>query len=91
MTIPQTVKIGALEYKVVVTPDIDNCGDFDSLTGTIRINGSMPPREQEATFFHEAMHAMNSEFSDGAMHALLASLSLQLYQFLKENQLLNEA
>lgn len=90
MTIPETIKVGALTYKIEITPLEDDCGDFDSLTSTIRINSAMPQDAQEATLIHELFHAMNSEFADGPMHAFMDSLALQWYAVLKENDLLRD-
>jgi len=89
MTIPKTLKVGGLTYRIEVTPlESGDCGDFDSLTGVIRINSNLSKEAQEATFIHEIFHSLNSEFSDGPMHAFMDSLSLQWYAVLKENNLL---
>ena len=46
---------------------------------------------RESAFIHEFIHACNSTFgNDGIEHGLLDSLAEQIYQVLKDNNLLNQ-
>ena len=87
MRIPKKLKIGAHRFKVRFTGDIEDCGDVDLAKNEIRIKLSQPVDQQGATFIHEIMGACNSTFHDKD-HALLDSLSEQLYQVLSDNNLL---
>lgn len=91
MTIPEQLKIGGHVVKVVKSlslPDDVN-GEFDSRTMTITLDGQLPESLQASTLIHEVFHVLNSTFSEEQMgHALLDSLSEQLYQVLSDNDLL---
>lgn len=87
MKIPKTVKIGGHTIRVdeVEFGDDSNlCGDNAYIDGRIRLNKALPQTQKEASFIHEAMHTMNTTMS----HDLLDSLAEQMYQFLKDNNLL---
>lgn len=91
MKIPKQIKIGAITYDIVIEPLDEAYGEFDRYTSTIRIDSQLPKQEQEAALFHEIFHVMNVCFDDGdrgIFHALMESLSLQLYQVLSDNALL---
>lgn len=71
----------------------DCFGEYDAASSTIRIEKSLNQQQQEATFFHELFHAFNACLDDGnhgIFHALMESLSLQLYQVLHDNNLLTK-
>lgn len=68
----------------------DATGQFDVRSNTITISDDIPQSQQEAALIHEIVcHAVNSTFSSQHIgHALLDSISEQLYQVLKDNDLL---
>ena len=91
MKIPNKVKIGGHLYKVEFdkTPKEgtnrgQNCGGFNRANGVISINDNLIKSEKEETFIHEILHGMNSEFNE----TVLDSLAQQIYQVLKDNNLL---
>lgn len=90
MKIPTKLKIGGHIYKVElhkegdVCEDAANCGTTNRVKGVIGINASNIRTEQEQTLFHEVFHVMNASID----HALLDSLSQQIYQVLRDNKLL---
>lgn len=90
MKIPNRIKIGGHDYKVKFHDESDicsdgaDCGSTNRSKGIIEINSSLMKSEQEATFFHEIFHVMNSIIE----HDLLDSLSQQIYQVLKDNKML---
>ena len=87
MKIPKQVKIGGHIIKVVLK-EMDNAGLSDYEKGEISINSKNPQTQIESTLIHEAMHFMNANMADGVEHLLLESLSQQIYQFLKDSNLL---
>lgn len=89
MKIPNKLKIGGHNYKVIQTSDLDNMGETHYKKCKILIDNTMTQSQKEATLIHEALHAMNTTLGGQQMsHALLDSLSEQMYQFLSENKLL---
>jgi Zn-dependent peptidase ImmA (M78 family) len=86
MILPSKVKIGAHTIRVRYVDTMEEFGSADWNTGEILINSNMPQSLQESTLIHEMIHFMNSTLD----HELLDSLAEQLYQALKENNLLNE-
>lgn len=91
MNIPKKVKVGGVTYSVKLAEDwIGNRGydgEFcmsEPRGNVIYIDSSLTQEGKEITLIHEALHAMNSTMS----HEFLDSLSQQLYQFLKDNNLL---
>lgn len=87
MIIPKKLKIGGHEYKVIVSTEnlgADDYGELDMETNTISISPRIPQTNKESTLIHEIMHAINTTLD----HELLDSLSEQLYQVLKDNNLL---
>lgn len=92
MQIPDKVKIGGVVYRVMVVSSWpDRNGDdgevvYDNKRGNIIYIGSdLSPEARDITFIHEALHCMNSTIN----HEFLDSLSEQLFQFLKDNQLID--
>lgn len=92
MKIPSELKVGAHTIKVLLAPLGDNnYGDYDCETSTIRIDENLPQTMRESTLLHEALHVANSTLGGTELgHAFLDSISEQLYQILKDNNLLNE-
>ena len=92
MKIPKKLKIGGHIFKIVLEKESKaktsrghNCGHSDRTTGIISINADLIQSEQELTLIHEIFHLINGELNE----TLLDSLSEQVYQVFKDNQLLN--
>jgi hypothetical protein len=86
MRIPSHLKIGAHDYKIIVGELENKYGLHDASKATITIDITLPKSRQGSTLLHEVLHALNSELE----HALLDSLSEQLFQVLSDNGLLAE-
>ncbi len=86
MKLPHSLKIGAYTFKVILVKEWEgeHLGKCDYDEETISIRASLSQTGKEQTLFHEILHAINSELD----HALLESLSQQLYQVLKDNRML---
>ena len=88
MNIPRKVKIGGHTYKVVFQKEtgLSNnvCGRTNRENGIIAIDSGLIQSEKEVTFFHEAIHVMNSEYKEHEVDFLAQAF----YGFLKENKLL---
>lgn len=89
MRIPNTIKVGAHTYTITRAPLDGKVGETNSCDCTITLNDDLKDSVLGATFIHEIIHACNSTLGDTAMgHALIDSLSEQLYQVLSDNHLL---
>ena len=87
---PKELKIGGHIWTVKVEklPE-DDLGSTDWNTLTITISNELPEDLQYSALLHEIFHAMNSTLGSTDMgHALLDSLSEQLYQVLADNKML---
>ncbi len=89
------LKVGGHIYSIIIKemPEGENnLATTDYNTATITIDKTIMVQSiRESTFIHEIMHAMNSTFGyEGVEHGLLDSLAEQLYQVLKDNNLLNQ-
>jgi len=81
MTIPKKLRIGAHTFKIQIK-DIEACGYTDRNKIIIAISDQLTQSQKESTLIHEIFHVLNNELD----HALLDSLSEQLYQVIKENK-----
>lgn len=93
MKIPEQLKIGGHIIRVDASAEMEGLdGEFDTQKNLIRICAALPQSQKEATLIHEIFHALNVTMDDTNHfgHALLASLSEQFYQVLKDNNLLND-
>lgn len=89
MKIPKKLKIGSHTFKILKGRNPHYMGETDTKQNKIWIDEDMPQDQQEATLIHEIMHAINTTFGNKDMeHALLDSLSEQMYQVLRDNRLL---
>lgn len=91
MKIPKKLKVGGHIYKVILSSDLgeNTDGDHDTETNKIRIRKTLPKSQKEVTFFHEVFHALNSEITNLSLgHVVLESLAQQMYQVLKDNNML---
>lgn len=89
MKFPKKIKIGGHQVKIVFKKlENDLCGFSDFENNTIEIDSKLTTSMKELTFIHEIFHWINSEFHSKSTdsHALLESLSQQLYQVLKDNK-----
>lgn len=94
MTIPETIKICGVPYKVTVCPDnFDMDGHFGQInyiTGEIRINEKCSPELQEETLCHEWLHGalvqlgFNDESGDEHLVTALANAIYQTFTLREE-------
>ena len=92
MKLPKKLKIGGHIYEVklveakrAVHMNLDSAGSTSShKTHVIEIDQNLAQTSREQTLLHEIFHAINGELE----HALLESLSQQLYQVFKDNDML---
>jgi hypothetical protein len=83
MRIPKAITVGGRKIKVRFV-DMKPVGTADYENGEILIKKGMKRSAQEAVFFHEMFHHINTTMN----HALLDSLAEQTYQVLKANKLI---
>jgi len=90
MKIPSKLKIGGHIVKVDCRQKLDGLnGKAVMETNTIHICKSIAQSQKESTLIHEILHFLNSTLGESAMgHSVQDSLSEQLYQVLKDNNLL---
>lgn len=84
MKFPKELKIGGHKFTVVLKELEKDLGCTDYTKNIITIDINLPQDQKEATLIHEIMHCMNTTLE----HQLLDSLSEQMYQVLKDNNLL---
>ena len=94
MKIPEKVKIGAHEYKIYF--DVDPSNDNDNCFGNVSykklvigINPTYAQSQQEETFFHEVLHAIEHQLGYEENEQRNQATAHHLYLFLKENNLLS--
>jgi hypothetical protein len=83
MKIPRVVTIGGRRIKVKFV-EMKDLGIADYERGEILIKKGMKRSAQEAVFFHEIYHHMNSTLN----HSVLDSLAEQTYQVLKHAKII---
>jgi len=90
MIIPKKLKIGGHIFDVDCSKELDGMnGQTTWKKSLIEIDNAIPQSQKESTLIHEIFHVINSTLGDEDMgHALQDSLSEQLYQVLKDNNLL---
>jgi hypothetical protein len=95
MTIPKTVKVGGLRYKVLLKDEIEICGEmklgsFDNEKLTIEISSGCVEDARLVTLWHEIIHAIdeqaNLQMTEGATNALAHSV----VQILRDNPALKQ-
>ena len=83
MNIPDTIKVGALTYNIIIVDGFDD--DKDGEHNPLQLKITIRKGKQEAmenTFWHEVVHAFNSETkSEEYVQALANSFQL----FIKDN------
>ena len=93
MKIPNKLKIGGHTFKVLEKDLTNACGQTEYLGLTITIDKDAKQSVKEATLLHEIIcHCINTTFTGEShpAHALMDSISEQIYQVLKDNNLLND-
>jgi hypothetical protein len=85
MKIPSKLKIGGHVFRVVVK-EMSECGLTKRTLNEIWIANDLSQTQKEVTLIHEILHAINGEQD----HKLLDSFSEQIYQVLKDNNLLKQ-
>lgn len=86
--IPDILKIGGHTINVEYRELQDDNAQFDWETNTITISSKLPLDQQQSAFLHECFHVMVTSWGDGDFgHIFLDSLSEQLYQLLKDNDI----
>ncbi len=92
MKIPQTLKIGGINYQVIVEPikmhGASNCGSCNNAVAVITINSEDNNQIQETTLIHEIIEAINGNYDLQLPHQTIATLETSLYQVLMDNRLL---
>lgn len=67
MKIPKIIRIGGLDYNIIITDgdNLDNaCGECDVSKQIIRLNNCLSPEAMEYALWHEITHAWNSALDD---------------------------
>ncbi|MGC9338741.1 hypothetical protein [Listeria ivanovii] len=95
MTIPEQVKIGAINYKVqekeVVDNDLNNWGAWVFHDNHIEVLAGLSDERKEQTLIHEILHAIFYEAGfEEQDEDLINRAGIVLYQFLKDNNLFHK-
>lgn len=92
MNIPESIKVGGINYKVEFVEHIPNeetgiqIGECDYFQATIKILDSLCVEKQEQTFIHELTHAIAYEAGiDEQDEDLINRFALVAYQVVKDN------
>lgn len=89
--LPTKLKIGGHQFVVIEKDlgDSKDLGQTDFSKGVISIETDMPETVKWSTLIHEVMHVMNPTLDSSDLgHSVMESLSEQLYQVLKDNELI---
>ena len=93
MKIPNKIKILGYDYEVIFRnrgndDGSDNAGTHSSRSQKIWIDSDQSQQQQESTFLHEILEALNYALQLEITHKGICSLEAGLYQVLKDNNLL---
>jgi hypothetical protein len=93
MKIPKTIKIGAVNYKVIEVDNIiDTAGDCmgrcDIKKATIELKKEQSQEMKESTLLHEIIEAINAMCELEFSHKTICTLETMLHQVLKDNKLI---
>ena len=92
MNIPKTLKIGGINYQVIVeNPRMHGCdgiGSNNDGTAIITISSTINRQVQESTLLHEIIEAINGTNDLQLPHHTIATLETSLYQIFRDNDLL---
>ena len=93
MNIPKTLKIGGINYQVIVeNPRMHGCdgiGSNNDGTAIITISNTINHQVQESTLLHEMIEAINGTNDLQLSHQTISTLETSLYQVLMDNRLLH--
>jgi len=81
MIIPERILSQGIWWKVRYSDDIENLAETNYDALEIIISNTIPVELQEAAFFHELHHTINTTVD----HALMDSITMQYFQILKDN------
>lgn len=91
MKIPNTIKIGAHEIKVVQCDDDALAGEHlglcDAFNSQIKLLKRLPPTLKGETLLHEIFEYLNIALELKMEHNVIQSFSYNLYQVLHDNEL----
>lgn len=87
--LPKKLKIGGHVFSIDESKELESShGQTVYSKNLIEIDSILVQDQKEAVLLHEIFHCMNVCFHEKELgHMLLASLSEQLYQVLKDNKL----
>ena len=91
MIIPEKLKIGGHIYEIDCSQELEgkNGETLGNGGDKIRICKTISQTQKEGTLIHEIFHVICSELAETNMgHCLQSSLAEQIYQVLKDNDLL---
>ena len=93
MKIPKKLKIGGFIYNISIKKRMDddgisNIGTHYQYRQKIWLDKDCHPQQQEETLIHEIIEAINSANEIKLEHSQISVLANQLYQVLKDNNLL---
>lgn len=91
MKFPEYVKIGGLKMKIIFDSRLassdDRFGECDHMRGRIVLDASQPDDHKELSLLHEIIEKINAENELDLEHRQITSLTNNLYQVLKDNEL----
>ena len=92
MTLPKTVKIGALKFKVRWVKDLNAMGQCKHIKREILIDDEQKGNDAETldTFLHECLHAMDKAAKLDLGEDRVHRLAFMLTAFLTDNKLIPE-
>lgn len=92
MKIPETLRIGGIEYKVNQTAKLNDgekvlWGLADSGTNTININKNLNHQQASVVLWHEALHVLFQQASVNPLdeEKIVSVLAHGIYQILQDN------
>lgn len=89
MNLPKKIKIGGQFYNVVYDAKMvakhNNKGEMDPVDNEIRVDLNMVKSQQEQTFIHEVIEALNSDYPLKLEHVQIELLDALLYQVIIDN------
>ena len=92
MKIPEVVKIGAYDYKVVEVEDLQldgksSLGVCDRETNIIQLEKGMKPKKEKEVFIHECLHAIEDSYGIDLGEKRVNLLALAIMALISNNKL----
>lgn len=94
MKIPSVIKIGGVDFTVIVNDDykeedanVRTMGQMDYFKGQIWIRESIGDNMKESVLLHEILEAINEAHELNLKHSQITSLEHALYQVIKDNNI----